>query len=110
MSRGHKTRKSASMPMGLFGNRTGLRWLAAWVAATVVGSVAAEAPAQRQSPSAESKASAVGAEPPGRAADASQRHKHRGIKGHWIDPGTILTLHLTPEVPGTPWTHSWQRL
>ena len=67
--------------MRLVGNRTGVRLLAAWMAATVVCSVATEAPAQRQSPSAESKASGAGAETPGRAADAGQRDKRLAMNG-----------------------------
>ena len=45
------------MSMRLFGNRTGVRWLAAWMAATVVWSVATE------------------------AADAGQRDKHLAMNG-----------------------------
>jgi hypothetical protein len=71
------------MSTWLFGNRTGVRCLAAWVAATVRRAVTTEEPARRQSPSAESKASGAGAEPPGRTADAGQRDKHRGINGSW---------------------------
>jgi len=37
--RGHPTRKAASTSTWLFGNRTGVRWLAAWMAATVVWGV-----------------------------------------------------------------------
>jgi hypothetical protein len=81
MSRGHQTGKAASMSTRLFGNRSGFRCPAAWVAATVVWGDATEAPAQFQSPSAVGKASAPGAETPGRAAAAGQRGEHRGING-----------------------------
>ena len=98
------------MSMGLFGNRTNVWWLAAWVAATVVWGVATEAPAQRQSPAAESKASAAGgrdARPGGRRHPKRQASRNqRSLERSWNDPDTSLT----PEVPGTPWTHSWQRL
>jgi hypothetical protein len=47
--------------MWLSGSRTAISWLAAWTAATVVWGVAAEAPAQRQSLSEESKACEAGA-------------------------------------------------
>jgi len=55
------------------------------VAATVVWGDATEALMQRQSPSAESAASAPGAEMPGQAADAGQRGNHRGINGSGIN-------------------------
>jgi hypothetical protein len=51
------------------------------MAATVVWGVATEVPAQRQSPPEENKASAAGAETPGRAADAGQRDKHPATNG-----------------------------
>ena len=80
-SRGQQTRKASSMAMRWFGNRSGVRWLAAWMAATVVWGVATEVPAQRQSPPEENKASAAGAETHGRAADAGQRDKHPATNG-----------------------------
>ena len=65
MSRGHQTRKAASLSTRWFGNRSGFRCPAAWVAATLVWGDATETLTQRQSPSAENAASEAAAETPG---------------------------------------------